>query len=286
MAHLPGTLSALMSNFLSAEDRTTVISALAEGSSIRAIERMTGIYRNTIMKLGLWVGENCQRIMHEKMRGLACKKLQLDEIWGFVKKKQKHVSEKDNPGMVGDMWTFVAIDADTKLVPCYRIGKRDSENANAFVCDLAGRLKNRVQLSTDALRAYVEAVEKGFGGEVDYGQIVKAYTAPAEPGPSRYSPPPLISVTKTVIVGKPDEKFIATSYIERQNLTMRMHMRRLTRLTNAFSKKLANFKAAVALHFVYYNFVKTHKTLRCTPAMAAGLEPSFWSVCDLIDRCA
>lgn len=273
-----------MSNTLKPEKQAVVISALSEGTSIRSIERMTGIHRDTIMRLGVRVGQGCQRIMDAKMHDLCCKLLQLDEIWGFIGKKQRNVCDKDRLGM-GDVWTFVAIDADTKLVPTYRVGKRDGETANAFVKDVSGRLKNRVQISSDALRAYVEAVEQGFGGEVDYGQIVKAYSA-SEPQPGRYSPPQLVSVDKMVIVGNPDRKAISTSYIERQNLTMRMHMRRLTRLTNAFSKKLENFKAAVALHFGYYNFVKIHKTLRCTPAMAAGIERSFWTVPDLIERTA
>ena len=273
-----------MANVLKMEKQVAVIGALAEGMSIRAIERMTGVNRNTIMTLNLKVGEGCARVMDDLMHGLDSKIIQMDEIWGFVAKKQRNVSIDDSPE-VGDVWTFIAVDADSKIVPCYRIGKRDLQNATAFVSDLASRLNNRIQLSSDALNSYPQAVERAFGCEVDYAQLIKVYATTADIGPqARYSPGEVIDTEKTVIMGFPDEAKISTSYVESQNLTLRMHCRRLTRLTNAFSKKLDSFKAAIGLHFGYYNFVKRHNTLRMTPAMAAGIEPSFWSVADLIDR--
>jgi IS1 family transposase len=271
-----------MANNLPMEKQVMAINALAEGMSIRAIERMTGVHRDTIMRLGVRVGEGCAEILDTTMRDLAFKNVQIDEVWGFIGKKQKHVTEDDSQGM-GDVWTFIAIDADTKVIPCFRVGKRTSEHANAFVTDLASRMKNRIQLSSDALRAYVQAVEVGFGCDVDYGQLIKIYADGDEYPEGKYSTSDVIGVERTVITGMPDINKISTSYVESQNLTVRMHCRRLTRLTNAFSKKLPNFKAAMALHFAYYNFVKRHTTLRCTPAMAAGLTPSFWSVADLVE---
>jgi IS1 family transposase len=207
----------------------------------------------------------------------------LDEIWSYVGKKQRHITPVDDAGRLGDMWTFVALDADTKVVPTYRVGKRDGETANAFVADLSERLSNRVQLSSDGLRAYVDAIELAFGADVDYGQIVKIYEA--EPvGPGRYSPPKVVDTQLTVIAGAPDPAHISTSFVERQNLTMRMSMRRFTRLTNAFSKKVENLHAAVALHFAHYNFVRLHRSLRVTPAMAAGVSDRLWSIEELVER--
>lgn len=275
-----------MANVLSDELRTVVVAALCDGNSIRSVERQTRIHRDSIMRLGVQVGQECQRIMDTKMRGLNCIDLQLDEIWGFIKKKAKNVTPHEIK--VGDIWTFVAIDSETKLVPCFRIGKRDADTANAFLIDLASRLNNRVQISTDALRAYIDAVERGFGGEVDYGQIVKSYAtgeADETAGASqhKYSPPEIVRITKTAINGNPDMDLVSTSYVERQNLTMRMQIRRLTRLTNAFSKKLENFKAAVAMHFVWYNFVKVHGTVKATPAMAAGVAERPWTVREMVE---
>jgi IS1 family transposase len=276
-----------MPNILKKDKQIAVIAALAEGMAIRQIERMTEIHRDTIMRLGVKVGKGCATIMDEKMRDLECRNIQVDEIWGFIQKKKKNIKETDDPREVGDAWTFCAIDADTKLVPSYKVGKRDSLTANAFISGLASRLKNRVQLSSDALAAYVEAVEQGFGADVDYGQVVKAYEKDETYTPERrYSPTRLVNVSTTVISGDPLPPFISTSYVERLNLTTRHHMRRLTRLTIAFSKKLENFEAAVGLHFAYYNFVKTHKTLRCTPAMAANIERSHWTVGDLVEMTA
>ncbi|HLA27874.1 MAG TPA: IS1 family transposase [Syntrophales bacterium] len=269
-------------NILKDEKQEMIISALVEGSSIRSIERMTGVHRDTIMRLLNKSGDSCEKIMDTEMRHLSCKNIEVDEVWSFVGKKQRHVGRNDNPDEVGDFYTFVAIDSESKLVPVYKVGKRDVFTAQAFISDLASRLDNRIQLSSDKLKAYAEAVEVGFGGDVDYGQIVKSYEA--EPiGPGRYSPPKVISTTKEYIVGNPNPNKICTSYVERQNLTVRMQVRRFTRLTNAFSKKLDNMKAAVALHYAHYNFVRIHGTLRITPAMAAGITNKLWSISDLLE---
>ena len=268
-------------NRLSTDLQATVIGSLVEGMSIRSVERMTGVHRDTIMRLMVRVGEACDGYLNATMHGLSCKRLELDEVWCFVGKKQRHVTLEDNLAQVGDFWTWVAIDAETKLVPSFRVGKRDSANAQAFVRDLADRLTNRVQLSSDGLRFYVEAVEAGFGGEVDYAQIVKSYEA--EPiGAGRYSPPKVVSVDKSLIVGNPDLTMTSTSYVERQNLTIRMSMRRFTRLTNGFSKKADNLKSAVALHFGWYNLVRPHMTLKTTPAVAAGVADHRWSIHELV----
>jgi len=262
------------------------IGAPAEGSNIRSIERMTGIHRDTIMRLGVRVGQGCAALLDSKMRGLSCRHLEFDEIWGFIGKKQKHVRPDDDP-QYGDAWTFCAIDADTKLVPTFKVGKRDAATANAFVSDVASRLKNRVQISSDALRAYVAAVETAFGDDVDFAQIVKTYVHDdSQVGERQYSPSEIVITEKKPVAGSPNMALASTSYVERLNGTTRLHMRRLTRLTYAFSKKLENFQAAVALHFAYYNFVKRHNTLRCTPAMAAGIERDFWTIGNLIEASA
>jgi IS1 family transposase len=273
-----------MANILPLEKQIRVVSALAEGQSIRAIERQTGIHQDTICRLGARVGLAGARIMDEQMRELTCDTIQMDEIWGFIGKKQKNLRPGEERQGLGDVWTFVSICADTRMVPNYLVGKRDLYSATCFVEDLASRLNaGRVQISTDGLNAYLNAVERGFGSEADYAQIVKNYGQEDIEGQRRYSPPKIIYVTKTVISGEPDRKKISTSYVERQNLTMRMHMRRLTRLTNAFSKKLDNFKAAVGLHFAYYNFVRIHRSLRMTPAMAGDVTDHVWSVKDLVE---
>ncbi len=272
-----------MANVLSRDKQVAVVSALAEGSSIRSIERITGIHRDTVMRLGVHIGQGCAKILDNKMRDLSCHYLQFDEIWGFIGKKQRHIAPGDDP-QYGDVWTFCAIDAETKLVPSFKVGKRDLVTAKTFVNDVAGRLKNRVQISSDGLRAYVDSVEQTFGIDVDYGQIVKTYVADGGQHPERkYSPPRIASAEKVRITGNPDMDSVSTSYVERLNATTRLHMRRLTRLTLAFSKKLENFEAAIALHFAYYNLVKFHKTVRCTPAMAAGVERSPWTVADLVE---
>src|ERR1019366_1894076 len=270
-----------MASVLNADKQIAVISALAEGSSIRSIERITGVHRDTIMRLGVRVGRGCTALMDAKMRDLSCTRLEMDEIWGFVGKKERNV-RLNEPAPVGNVWTFCAIDADTKLVPAFKVGDRSVATAKAFVSDVASRMRNRVQISTDGLRAYVEAIESAFGTEVDFAQIVKTYGREEVSDNRRYSAPEFVSSEKKVITGNPDERLISTSYVERLNATTRLHMRRLTRLTLAFSKKRENFEAAVGLHFAYYNFVKRHNTLRCTPAMAAGVERNFWTVGNLI----
>jgi IS1 family transposase len=272
-----------MANILSTEKQAVVIGALAEGNSIRSIERMTGVHRDTIMRLGVRVGEGCARVLDEKMRGLDCKRVEVDEIWGFIGKKQKNASRDDRRAGLGDVWTFLSIDPETKLMPNFVVGQRDRYHTIAFMEDLAKRLKNRIQLSSDAMAAYPDAVELAFGTEVDYGQIVKQYASPTGEEQRRYSPAEVVGVRKQRINGDPRYDLVCTSYIERANLTARTHCKRLARLTLAFSKKLENFKSAVSLHFAYYNFVRVHKSLRMTPAMAGGVTNTIWSIADLVD---
>jgi IS1 family transposase len=274
-----------MANILKTEKKVAVISMLAEGSSIRAIERITGVNQNTIMSLNRRVGDACKRIMDEKMRGLTCKQIEVDEIWGFIGAKQKNAKRAK---AYGDVWTFIALDADTKLIPSFVVGKRDSYHAKAFMSDLASRLVNRVQISSDSLRAYEDATERAFGSEVDYGQVVKTYAVTplgSAAASVRYSPSEVVAIEKNVICGTPQVARISTSHIEKQNHTLRMHCRRLTRLTNAFSKKFENFEAAVSLNFAYYNFCKTNRAIRMTPAQAAGIESGAWTVEELIKHC-
>jgi IS1 family transposase len=251
---------------------------------------MTGVHRDTIMRLGVRIGQGCAKLMDEKMRNLDCKRLELDEIWGFIGKKARHLKEGDDP-QLGDVWTYCAIDAETKLVPSYHVSStRDLDNTVAFISDLASPLNNRVQISTDAMAAYQEAMELVFGREVDYAQIVKTYQS--EDGlffgrygnPERkYSQPRISASKKTWLMGTPDPRLVSTSYVERLNASTRLHVKRLGRLTLAFSKKKENFEAAVALNFASHNFVKSHRTLKMTPAMAAGVERKFWSYGDLVE---
>ncbi|MGH7968580.1 MAG: hypothetical protein ACREIC_07635 [Limisphaerales bacterium] len=273
-----------MANNLPTEKKVLAVSMLAEGSSIRAIERIAGVHRDTVMRLGVRVGEACVKIHDEKMRGIVSHKIEVDEIWGFVGAKRRNAARV---GAYGDVWTFIGLDADSKLIPSFVVGKRDAYHARAFMEDLASRMANRIQVSTDALPAYPEAVERGFGSEIDYGQIVKTYSVTNlnKEAASRYSPAEVVKAERTVITGIPDVSRITTSHVESQNLTLRMHCRRLTRLTNAFSKKVENFQAAVALNFAYYNFCKRHISIRMTPAQAAGVESSAWTVAELIERC-
>jgi IS1 family transposase len=270
-------------NVLSKEKQTVIVSALAEGTSIRSIERMTGVHRDTIMRLGVRVGEVCYQILDQKMRGLNCSRIEVDEMWGFVGKKKFHASRAERAQGLGDVWTFLSIDPDSKIIPSFLIGKRDLYHAQMFLEDLASRLNNRIQLSSDAMAAYPEAVERAFGADVDYGQIVKEYSSPTPEDQRKYSPATLSAVYKSAVTGSPIPELVCTSYIERANLMMRQHCKRLARLTLAYSKKLHNFKAAVALNLAYYNLVKTHSTLRMTPAMAAGIESSAWTIGDLVD---
>jgi len=272
-----------MANILPIEKKTAAISALVEGASIRSVERITGIHRDTIMRLGVRMGEGCKRIMDERFRGLNSRVIELDEVWGFVGMKAKTAKRSGADYSKGDVWTWIALDAETKLVPTFAVGERNQETANAFIEDLASRLTHRVQISTDGLSAYQSAIEQAFGSDVDYGTIVKTFSSAQLEEQRRYSPPEVVRVERMAVSGNPDSDLISTSYIEKQNHTLRMHCRRLTRLTNAFSKKLENFKAAVALHYGYYNFVKFHKSLRCTPAMAAGVVNSPWTVANLVE---
>lgn len=269
-------------NKLSMDKQIAVISGLVEGNSIRSMERMTNVHRDTIMRLSVRVGEGCTRLMDRTMRGLQCGQIQVDELWCFVGKKQRQVTWHDDLNAVGDAWTFVALDRDTKLVPCFRVGKRTKREATAFVSDLAGRLDVRCQLSSDGLNSYIAACESAFGSNVDYGQIVKTYEA--EPiGPGRYSPPKVVATERTIICGNPDPSMISTSHVERLNLTTRMNMRRFTRLTNGFSKKIDNLRAAVGLHFAHYNLARVHSTIKVTPAMEAGVTGHVWSIGELIE---
>lgn len=276
-----------MANILSTEKKTMAVSLLCEGSSIRSIERVTGIHRDTIMRLGVRVGEACAKIHDEKMKAVNSTVIQIDEIWGFIGKKRKQTKAYDSLKGLGDVWTFIALDSDTKLIPSFHVGQRTMIHAKAFLDDLESRLANRIQLSSDSLAAYTETVEGVFDGEVDYGQIVKTYSVSNlnQSAAGRYSPGEVVKTEKKCILGTPLKELVSTSHIEKQNHTLRMHCRRLTRLTNAFSKKLENFKAAVALNFAYYNFCKRHATIRCTPAMEAGIEKSQWTVAELVERC-
>jgi IS1 family transposase len=258
------------------------MSALVEGCSVRSTERFTGVHRDTIIRFMVRVGNGCANLLDETMVDLPCTRLELDELWAFVGKKQRNVTERDGFDK-GDAWTFVAIDSDTKLVPSFLVGKRDEECTRAFVEDVARRMRNRVQVTTDGLRTYVAPIGDAFKETgVDYAQLHKVFEAEAM-GPGRYSPPKVTGTEKTPIFGAPISELVSTSFVERQNLTVRMGVRRYTRLTNAFSKKLENHGAATALHFAHYNFVRVHKTLRCTPAMAAGVSSTVWDMNELID---
>lgn len=278
-----------MSNTLSPEKKILAIHLLAEGSSIRSVERVTEVHRDTIMRLGVRVGEFCKGIMGARIHGLKCKNIEVDEIWGYIGKKQKLADRSERAtGTGGDIWTFVSLDVDTKIIPNFMVGLRDKYHATAFIEDLARRLDNRTQITSDGLPAYVDAVERSFGSDVDFGQIQKTYSITnliTKEAARRYSPAEVVSVEKKVIIGNPNMDLISTSHVEKQNHTLRMHCRRLSRLTNAFSKKRDNFEAAVALSFAYYNFCRRHIAVRCTPAQAAGIEASQWTVRELLERC-
>ena len=270
-------------NKLSTEKRAQIIAALVEGCSIRSTVRMTGASKNTIAKLLVELGDACSEYLDKNLVNLNCKRVQVDEIWSFCYAKQKNVTSEiatKNP-FAGDVWTWTAIDADSKLIVSWIVGQRDNVTARIFVNDLANRLANRIQLTSDGLSVYLQAVERAFRGDIDYAQLVKIYGESSE-GQKRYSPAECLGCEKKAIVGYPDPKHVSTSYVERQNLTMRMSMRRFTRLTNAFSKKIENHVATVALHCMYYNFCRIHQALRVTPAMAAGVTDRLWSIEDLI----
>jgi IS1 family transposase len=268
---------------LDAKTRAQVLHALMEGVSIRATARMTGVSKTTILKLIEDAGRAAAWYQDRVFQNLNCRRLQADELWGFCHAKQKNVATaKKAPAGAGDVWLWVATDADTKLVPSWYVGGRGSDAAIILMDDLASRLAGRIQLTTDGHKAYLEAVEGAFGGDIDYGMLVKLYGETSEGAKGRYSPAECIGARKTPIEGNPDPKHISTSYAERNNLNVRMHSRRLTRLTNAFSKKVANHAHAMALHFLYYNFVRIHQTLKMSPAMAAGVSKRLWEMKDVV----
>lgn len=268
---------------IAASERARILHLLCEGSSIRAVTRLTGASKNTVIKLMIDAGKACAAYHDEHVRDLKSKRVQVDEIWSFTYAKQKNVATaKAAPDGAGDTWTWTAIDADSKFIASWFVGGRDSECGMWFMDDLAKRLANRVQLTSDGHKAYLEAVEGAFGGDIDYAMLIKLYGAAPESAKGRYSPADCIGARKVPVEGNPDPKHISTSYAERANLTMRMHMRRFTRLTNGFSKKVENHAHSVALFMTYYNFVRIHKTLRVTPAMAAGVTDRLWEVSDIV----
>ena len=269
-------------NKLSTEDGKRVVAALVEGNSLRAIARMTGVHRTTIMKLLCDLGRACSDYQDGVFRNLPCKRIQCDEIWSFVGAKERNCTAEMKQRGAGDVWTWVALDAETKLVPCWFIGQRHAGCAYHFLSDLKDRLAHRVQLTSDGHRAYLHAVEDVFGTEIDFAMLQKIYGAPQDSPETRYSPAICMGARKAIITGNPAHEHISTSYVERQNLTMRMSMRRFTRLTNGFSKKLENLQAAVALHYMHYNFCRIHQSLRVTPAMEAGVSDHVWSLDEVI----
>ena len=271
-------------NKLPLSKRIQILAMLCEGSSMRSISRVADVSINTVSKLLVEAGEACLSIHDETVRGVKASRIQCDEIWSFCHAKQKNVATaKAAPEGAGDVWTWTALDADTKLIVSYYVGDRSGESAMTLMDDLRARLANRVQLTTDGHKAYLEAVEGAFGADVDFAQLVKLY-GPTITAPGRYSPAECIGARKLRVEGNPDIAHVSTSYVERQNLTMRMSMRRFTRLTNAFSKKLDNHIHALALYFAFYNFCRIHKTLRVTPAMAAGITDRLWSLDDIVAK--
>lgn len=266
-------------NIMPIEKRVQILNLLVEGNSMRSIERIVGCSINTVTKLLCDVGAACAKYHDENVRGLQSKLVECDEIWSFCYAKQKNVVlAKAAPEGAGDVWTWTAIDADSKLIISYLLGGRDAEYALEFTGDLRSRVDSRVQLTTDGYKVYLKAVEESFGNYVDYAQLVKMFGNAPGATAGRYSPAECTGIKKVCITGNPEYNKVSTSYVERQNLTMRMHMRRFTRLTNGFGKKLENQLHAVSLHFMYYNFAKIHKTLRVTPAMQAGLSDHVWSI--------
>ena len=268
-------------NKLPIEKKVQIINLLVEGNSLRSTSRIADVSFNTVLKLLPQVGRACEKFHDEKVRGIKSERIQADEIWSFVYSKEKNTTAEMKEGGAGDAWTWTAIDADSKLIVSWFVGNRDAVSANIFMSDVASRLKNKVQLTTDGLKAYLDAVDNAFT-EIDFAQLIKMYgTDSTNSTEKKYSPAECIGTKKHIISGTPRRKFISTSYIERQNLTMRMHMRRFTRLTNAFSKKLENHCHAIALYFVYYNFCKIHKSLSVTPAMQAGLMKKPMTIQDI-----
>ncbi len=264
-------------NRLPIDKRAAILGMLVEGNSLRATSRLADVSINTVTKLLIDLGEACAEYHHKNIRNVRVRRLQCDEIWSFVGAKAKHVRPERRAEGWGDTWTWVALDADTKLCVSYLVGGRDGWWAREFMNDCAKRVKERIQIATDGHRVYMDAVEDAFGADVDYAQLQKIYGA-VEENDTRYSPAQCIGCDMKVVSGNPDPRHVSASFVERQNLTMRMGMRRFTRLTNAFSKKVENHCAMVAIHFLYYNFGRIHKTLRVTPAMAAGLADHVWSL--------
>jgi IS1 family transposase len=268
-------------NILSKEKQAQIVSALVEGNSIRATARMTGVEHKTVIRVLLRTGENCSGILDRNLRGIRSNFVQVDEIWTYVGVKQIRLNESHNPVTMGDQFVFVAMDAETKLVPSFRVGKRNPENAYYLMRDLHARLATRVQLTTDGFRPYINAVEDTLGANVEYAMLIKTYHDSMQTE-KRYAPSEIVQAVPIPVTGDPQPAFISTSHIERQNLTMRMQLRRFTRLTNAFSKKLENLKAALSLHFAHYNFCRVHQTLRVTPAMAANVSDRVWDLAELV----
>jgi IS1 family transposase len=270
-------------NRLPTEKRIQIIGMLIEGNSLRAASRLADVSINTVTKLLVDVGSASADYQDRTLRNLKCKRIQCDEIWAFVYAKEKNVpADKKGHFGYGDVWTWTAIDAETKLVPSFMIGNRDARSASMFIDDLASRLASRVQLTTDGLKVYLEAVEGAFGCDIDYSMLIKTYESTQEE--ARYSPAVCTGCERKPVMGHPDPDHISTSFVERQNLTMRMGMRRFTRLTNAFSKKVENHAYQVALHFMHYNFCRIHKTLRVTPAMEAGITDHVWTIEEMLDK--
>jgi transposase-like protein/IS1 family transposase len=279
----PNTPKPFGSHYTDTAKAAQALSMMLEGMSIRAISRLTGLHKNTILSLLETAGENCSKVMDAMMRDLPCRRVQCDEIWTFVQKKGRHVRQGDSPEF-GDQWVFIALDADTKLIPTFLLGKRSSENTQVFIKDLYRHVSTRIQLTTDAFIFYGKAVEQSFGMDVDYGQLTKLYGDYGQHGNERYSPSPIMEVISKVRQGNPDPDHISTSYVERSNLTLRMQIRRFTRLTNAHSRKLDNLKHAVSLYMAWYNFCRIHSTLRVTPAMESGLADHAWTIMELLTR--
>jgi len=273
-----------MANVISQEKKVAVISALVEGCSVRSTVRLTGVSKGAVLRLLVSIGKACREYQDATIRNVKAERVQVDEIWSFCYAKEKNATAAmwEKVGFAGDVWTFIAIDADTKLVISWAVGRRDAGCAADFLQDVAGRLSNRIQLTTDGHKMYLTAVPDAFGNQIDYAQLVKVYGSDPE-GQTRYSPAQCLGTQRIEVIGNPDQEYVSTSYVERQNLTMRMQMRRFTRLTNAFSKKIENHVAMIALFHMHYNFCRIHQTLRVTPAMEAGISQHVWSISEIVE---